>query len=190
MLHRPLSILIAALAVAACQSDPYYATAPAPVAVAPAPPAAYPQPVTAGTSSTTTSSWTSPDGSQTVSQTRTRSASVSYDPSVPWLASGPVGMPAPFGPEAFIGKWQLTDGSQGRTCTIDLKRDQSFGMYAAWTSLCSTSDLFQVNRWQLRGTEIVLLDLSGAPKASLRPTGPNRYDGILLATGQPVTMWR
>ncbi len=203
---QAIAALSGAHLLAACQGDPGVAPPPPGATMTPAPvyaptyPATvgYPAPVSAGTTRTTTSTWSSPDGSQSVSRSRSTSASVSVDPSIvvatmmPQTYGAPVnyGLPAPAGPGMMMGTWQLTDGAGGRSCSIDLKQDQSFGMYAAWTRMCNTSDLFQVNRWQMRGNEIVLLDLSGNAKASLMPTGPDRFDGFIAGTGQPLAMWR
>jgi len=196
---------IVALALAGCQSDTNYATGPASQPVLTAPPAGsqtvYSKPIR---SKTKTSTWTSPDGSRSVTKTKSRSASVSAsvsgDPNallaeVIGLAAGtspayPGGHGAMGPAGALVGKWQLTDGDNFRNCSIDLKSDQSFGAYRAWTQGCFTTDLFQVGKWQLRGYELVLLDFSGTPQASLRITAPNRLDGRIVADGQRISMWR
>ena len=184
-------IVPAAILLASCQSDPNYATGPVPA------PAAYPAtfntPNTTVYSKTRSSTWTSPDGSRSVTKSRSASASVSIDSNA--ILNELVGLGAPAVPPGspamgYFGKWQLTDGDNFRNCSIDLKSDQSFGSYRAWTAGCFTTDLFQVGKWQLRGNEIVLLDFSGKPQASLYATGPNRFDGRVIASNQPISMWR
>ena len=150
-------------------------------------------------------SWTSADGRTKVTKTKGRSASVSVDPnamiaSAALLAGGAMasgyggaganGSVSAAGAPGYVGAWQMTDGDNFRNCSIDLKPDESFGAYRAWTRGCYTTDLFQVGKWQVRGREVVLLDMAGKPQASLRQSGPGRLDGRILASGQPISMWR
>lgn len=204
------AIALVAVALTACQSDPNYATGPAGQPIL-APTVGTPPPYGAPTytkpiySKTKSSTWTSPDGRNSVTKTKSTSASVSVDTNAlmagvigatqvaPGQIPGgyPVGIPGADGAAGvYSGTWQLTDGDNYRNCAIDLKPELSFGTYRAWTRGCFTTDLFQVGKWQLRGHEVVLLDFSGKPQASLRPTGPNRFDGYIVADGQPISMWR
>ncbi|MEJ8570175.1 AprI/Inh family metalloprotease inhibitor [Microbaculum marinum] len=196
-------ILPAGLMLASCQSDPNYATGPmvAPV-MAPTVMPTTSKPSGTLYSKTKSSTWTSPSGNSSVTKTRSTSASVSVDPNAALQTLAALGVaasvpqpgmipgPVPGAPAGLFGKWQLTDGDNYRSCSIDLKSDESFGSYRAWTSGCFTTDLFQVGKWQQRGYEVVLLDFSGKPQASLRPTAPNRLDGYIVADGQPISMWR
>lgn len=192
------AIAAAFLMLAACQPattaytptyTPAPAAAPQPV-VMPAPAAA---PIGTGNSRTKTSTWTSPDGTRTVTRSTTTSSGVSFDPNAMLAAFGAQAAAAPSTtatPSAYFGTWQITDGQSGRTCSVDLNSTASGGTYGAWTRLCSSSELFGVHKWQLRGYDVVLLDLMGQPKATLRATAPNRLDGATSGNGMRLTMWR
>ncbi|ESR24063.1 AprI/Inh family metalloprotease inhibitor [Lutibaculum baratangense] len=116
---------------------------------------------------------------------------MSFDPGAMFAAlGGAAAAPATNAatPATYAGTWQMSDPS-GRACTIDLKNTSVGGTYQAWSSMCS-GELFGIQKWQLRGYDVVLLDLMGKPKATLRATQPNRLDGTVAASGERVSMWR
>ncbi len=193
---------VTALALAGCQGGPAgtaYAPPPpaygAPPAVTPAPvmPAPVmpaPAPISASNTKTKSSTWTNPSGTRTVTRSSTRSAGVSFDPNAMFAALAGQSAGNTATPSAYAGTWQITDGATGRTCSVDLKSTQIGGSYGAWTRLCSSQELFGVQKWQMRGYDLVLLDAVGQPKATLRATAPNRLDGTTAAGGARISMWR
>lgn len=66
------------------------------------------------------------------------------------------------------GKWSVQ--ADGRTCTIDLTGDSMFGAFRASSFGCS-GDLFSVNRYNIRGSQIVLLGIGDKELAVLNARG-------------------
>ncbi len=66
------------------------------------------------------------------------------------------------------GKWSAQ--ADGRTCTIDLTGDSLFGAYRASSFGCA-GDLFSVNRYNIRGNQIVLLGIGDKELAVLTARG-------------------
>lgn len=93
-------------------------------------------------------------------------------------------------PAAYAGTWTISDGETGRTCSVELNSQPHAGTYGAWTRLCSSDELFGVQRWQGGKDGLVLLDLSGEARATLERVAPDRFDGTLAPGGARISMWR
>ncbi len=83
------------------------------------------------------------------------------------------------------GKWSVQ--ADGRTCTIDLTGDSMFGAFRASSFGCS-GDLFSVNRYNIRGSQIVLLGIGDKELAVLNARG-NELTGR-TTSGSSVYMRR
>lgn len=66
------------------------------------------------------------------------------------------------------GKWSVQ--ADGRSCTVDLTGDSMFGAYRASSFGCS-GDLFSVNRYNIRGNQVVLLGIGDKELAVLTARG-------------------
>lgn len=93
-------------------------------------------------------------------------------------------------PAAYAGTWRIDDGQSARPCSVELGSQLRDGAFAAWTRLCSSDELFGVQRWQSREGGLALLDLGGDVRATLSRVGPDRFEGALASDGTPISMWR
>lgn len=86
------------------------------------------------------------------------------------LVAAAAAMSAPAVAQKFDvrGKWSVQ--ADGRSCTIDLTGDSMFGAYRASSFGCS-GDLFSVNRYNIRGSQIVLLGIGDKELAALNARG-------------------
>jgi hypothetical protein len=83
----------------------------------------------------------------------------------------------------YAGTWNVTSPNN-RQCRMTLRNPVTSGGPAMVTNQGCFQELFNVSRWSLRGSELVLTDGFGTQVVSLRATERNRLEG-----GE-VTMWR
>lgn len=82
----------------------------------------------------------------------------------------------------MAGRWQLQDGDE-RPCDITLETEDRGGVRAL-QSLCLSQRLLSLNGWQMRGSQLVLLNAFGDQIATLTQAEPGRW------TGGGLTIWR
>lgn len=140
-------------------------------------------PTTAGaqaatfTDETSTETRTVSDDGRTVrTETRSGRVSVNADNALAALLGGASASPAPTARD-YAGTWRLTN-PENRECRVTLRpaATQNSASQAS-TFGCFGQPLFSVNRWSLRGNELVLMDGFNNALVSLRATGPNRLEG-------------
>jgi hypothetical protein len=83
----------------------------------------------------------------------------------------------------YAGTWNVTSPNN-RQCRMTLRSQTTSSSPAMVSNQGCFQELFNVSRWSLRGSELVLADSFGNQVVSLRATERNRLEG-----GE-VTMWR
>lgn len=72
-----------------------------------------------------------------------------------------------------VGKWKaeaVGNNGQVQTCDVELKAAESFGAFQASSFGCF-GDLFSTHKWQVRGGEVVILNMAGQELAVLYRRG-------------------
>ena len=104
---------------------------------------------------------------------------------------GSTGAPPVAGPEisreAMTGTW--TVATDNPDCRIILAFTKWSGGYRAATRRCDAPELAAVTAWDVKGSQVVLVDGSGNTVASLYSSGPERYDGR-TSGGKPIRFTR
>ena len=77
--------------------------------------------------------------------------------------------------QAMVGAWTVS--TAGSNCQIFLALTKWSGGYRAASRGCSAKSISDVQAWDVRGTQVVLIDSSGATAANLYRSGAERYDG-------------
>ena len=83
--------------------------------------------------------------------------------------------------EALVGAWQVSTG--GSNCQIFLALTKWSGGYRAASRGCSAAAMSDVQAWDVKGKQVVLVDSNGATAARLYRTGGTRYDGSTTGGG-------
>ncbi len=83
--------------------------------------------------------------------------------------------------EALIGAWQVNTG--GSQCQIFLALTKWSGGYRAASRGCAAAALSDVQAWDVKGKQVVLVNSSGATAARLYRTKTTRYDGSTSSGG-------
>lgn len=118
----------------------------------------------------------SDDGRTVRTETRSGRVSVNADGALAALLGGATAAPV-FTATDYAGTWRVTN-AENRECRMTLRAAPTPTATAqASTFGCFGQPLFSVNRWSLRGNELVLTDGFNTPLVSLRATGPNRLEG-------------
>jgi hypothetical protein len=89
--------------------------------------------------------------------------------------------------EALIGAWQVNTG--GSQCQIFLALTKWSGGYRAASRGCAATALLDVQAWDVKGKQVVLVDSSGAIAARLYRSATTRYDGS-TASGSAISFTR
>ncbi|MEC9343510.1 MAG: AprI/Inh family metalloprotease inhibitor [Pseudomonadota bacterium] len=106
------------------------------------------------------------------------------DPNAPGADGQPQSLGAPPAPagggaeisrESMTGTW--TVASDNPECRIILAFTKWSGGYRAATRRCNTAELGAVTAWDVKGSQVVLVDGTGNTVATLYSAGPERYDG-------------
>ncbi len=83
--------------------------------------------------------------------------------------------------EALIGAWQVDTG--GTKCQIFLALTKWSGGYRAATRGCASAAMADVQAWDVKGKQVVLVNSGGATAARLYRSAGTRYDGSTAAGG-------
>ncbi len=83
--------------------------------------------------------------------------------------------------EALIGAWQVNTG--GSQCQIFLALTKWSGGYRAASRGCAAAALADVQAWDVKGKQVILVDSSGGTAARLYRSASTRYDGSTAAGG-------
>ncbi len=89
--------------------------------------------------------------------------------------------------QALIGAWQVSSG--GVQCQIFLALTKWSGGYRAATRGCAVAALSDVQAWDVKGKQVVLVNSSGTTAARLYRSADARYDGS-TATGGAISFSR
>jgi hypothetical protein len=98
----------------------------------------------------------------------------------------PVGA-EPISREGMAGTW--TVASDNPECRIILAFTKWSGGYRAATRRCNTPELAAVTAWDVKGSQVVLVDANGSNVATLVSAGPEQYQGQTTG-GKPIQFTR
>lgn len=77
--------------------------------------------------------------------------------------------------QALIGAWTVSTG--GSNCQIFLALTKWSGGYRAASRGCSAAAISDVQAWDVKGSQVVLVNSSGSTAATLFKSTESRYDG-------------
>ena len=83
--------------------------------------------------------------------------------------------------QALIGAWTVSTG--GSNCQIFLALTQWSGGYRAASRGCSAAAISDVQAWDVKGSQVVLVNSSGSTAATLFKSTESRYDGSTTGGG-------
>lgn len=83
--------------------------------------------------------------------------------------------------QALVGAWTVSTG--GKHCQIFLSFTKWDGGYRAGTRKCTAAAISDVQAWDVKGKEVVLVNSSGATVVKLYRSANERYDGSTTAGG-------
>jgi len=89
--------------------------------------------------------------------------------------------------EPLAGSWNVP--SDNADCRIILAFTKWSGGYRAATRRCSSPEIGSISAWDVKGTQVVLVDSAGNKVANLQSAGNNRYAGQ-TASGKPISFAR
>lgn len=89
--------------------------------------------------------------------------------------------------EALVGAWQVNTGAS--QCQLFLSLTTWSGGYRAASRGCASPALSDVQAWDVKGKQVVLINSSGSTAARLYRSGATRYDGS-TAIGQAISFSR
>lgn len=81
----------------------------------------------------------------------------------------------PVSREAMVGAWTVS--TQGSNCQIFLALTKWSGGYRAASRGCSAAAISDVQAWDVKGNQVVLVNSAGSTAATLYSSGGERYDG-------------
>ncbi len=83
--------------------------------------------------------------------------------------------------QALIGAWTVSTG--GSNCQIFLALTKWSGGYRAASRGCSAAAISDVQAWDVKGSQVVLVNSSGGTAATLFKSSESRYDGSTTGGG-------
>ena len=83
--------------------------------------------------------------------------------------------------EALVGAWQVRTG--GSQCQLFLSLTKWSGGYRAASRGCAAAALSDVQAWDVKGKQIVLVNSTGGTAARLYRSAKTRYDGSTASGG-------
>ena len=83
--------------------------------------------------------------------------------------------------QAMIGAWTVS--TAGSNCQIFLALTKWSGGYRAASRGCSAAAITDVQAWDVKGSQVVLVDSSGGTAATLYKSSEERYDGSTTGGG-------
>ncbi len=87
----------------------------------------------------------------------------------------------PVSREALVGAWQVATG--GTQCQVFLSLTKWSGGYRAASRGCAAVALSDVQAWDVKGKQVVLVNSDGGTAARLYRSAQTRYDGSTTAGG-------
>ncbi|WP_234050955.1 MULTISPECIES: protease inhibitor Inh/omp19 family protein [unclassified Xanthobacter] len=92
--------------------------------------------------------------------------------------------------EQMSGAWTFSWDNGQNTCPVTLSTARGLSGMSAQADVSCPSDIFMTKGWDMMGPDLVLQNHQGKVTARLRPSGPNRYVGVLAETNQQVVLTR
>ena len=89
--------------------------------------------------------------------------------------------------ESLAGAWNVVSDSPD--CRVFLSFTKWSGGYRAGSRRCLSGELASVSAWDVRGSQVVLVDSNGTQIAALSSTGTESYSGT-TSSGKPVSFSR
>ncbi len=83
--------------------------------------------------------------------------------------------------EALVGAWQVNTG--GSQCQLFLSLTKWSGGYRAASRGCAAAALSDVQAWDVKGKQVILVNSTGGTAARLYRSANARYDGSTAAGG-------
>lgn len=83
--------------------------------------------------------------------------------------------------QALIGAWTVSTG--GSNCQIFLALTKWSGGYRAASRGCSAAAISDVQAWDVKGSQVVLVNSSGGTAATLFKSSESRFDGSTTGGG-------
>ena len=83
--------------------------------------------------------------------------------------------------QSMVGAWTVSSG--GSSCQIFLALTKWSGGYRAAARGCSASAIKDVQAWDVKGKQVVLVNSSGSTAATLFRSGAQRFDGSTSGGG-------
>lgn len=111
-------------------------------------------------------------------------------PDTPEPVAAPTQEPAgakPVTRQAMVGAWTVS--TSGTNCQIFLALTKWSGGYRAASRGCSAAAISDVQAWDVKGKQVVLVDSSGSTAATLFRSADTRYDGS-TKTGGAISFTR
>lgn len=102
-------------------------------------------------------------------------------PPVQVANAGPPPDAQPVTRQALIGAWTVSTG--GTNCQIFLALTKWSGGFRAASRGCSAASISDVQAWDVKGKQVVLVDSSGGTAATLFKSTDSRYDGSTSGGG-------
>ncbi|MDD9909515.1 MAG: protease inhibitor Inh/omp19 family protein [Ahrensia sp.] len=127
---------------------------------------------------------------QPVQPPQTEVAAVETPQAVPEVqtpGADPAAAAQPVTRQAMIGAWTVSTG--GSNCQIFLALTKWSGGYRAASRGCTAPAISDVQAWDVKGKQVVLVDSSGSQAASLFRSGDTRFDGS-TKTGGAISFTR
>ncbi|MEM7214026.1 MAG: AprI/Inh family metalloprotease inhibitor [Pseudomonadota bacterium] len=89
--------------------------------------------------------------------------------------------------EKLAGAWNVT--TDNPDCRVFLSFTQWSGGYRAGTRRCLNTELSSVSAWDVKGSQVFLLDSEGTQVANLGSIGEEHYSGQTVS-GKPISFTR
>ena len=83
--------------------------------------------------------------------------------------------------QAMVGAWTVS--TAGTNCQIFLALTKWSGGYRAASRGCSAASIAEVQAWDVKGSQIVLVNASGSTAATLYRSNNQRFDGSTVSGG-------
>ncbi len=87
----------------------------------------------------------------------------------------------PLTKEALVGAWTVSTG--GSNCQIFLALTKWSGGFRAASRGCSAQAISDVQAWDVKGSQVVLVNSAGSNAATLFKSNDSRYDGSTTSGG-------
>jgi len=92
--------------------------------------------------------------------------------------------------EQLSGAWSFSWDNGRSACPLTLSTTRGLSGMAAQADVSCPSDIFMTKGWDMMGSDLVLQNHQGKITARLRPSGANRYVGVMADTNQQVVLSR